>query len=50
MYWSPREPVKEDRDKRLNFIRAGLEELDEDLNIKIRVKVIRERKDGPKYP
>lgn len=48
MYWSQDEPIKEDRDKRLNFIRAGLEELDEPIKIKLRS--IKWKPDGERYP
>lgn len=48
MYWTQREPIQEDKDKKLNFIRAGLEEIDED--IKIRMRSIKWKPDGERYP
>lgn len=64
MYWNQSEPIKEDKDKRINFIRAGLEEIgfpDEELadNIEqesikfrknFRLRTIKWKKDGPRYP
>lgn len=35
-YWTEREPIKEDSEKRLSFIKAGLEELDSSIKVKIR--------------
>lgn len=48
MYWAQSEPLKENRNKRKEFIKAGLEELDED--IKIRLRQIKWKPDGPRYP
>ena len=48
MYWTQREPIQENRERRKEFIKAGLEEIDED--IKVRLRNIKWKKDGPRYP
>ena len=37
MYWTQKEPIQEQRIKRREFIQSGLDEIDYDIKIRLRV-------------